>query len=87
MNTSLLNTLKNLIYKCDSSVNIEDINEGSDLVIDFGFNSFSFVRLLVEIEEEFGAEIGFEYLASGELSKISRLCELIEESMNENADR
>ena len=61
MNTALLNNLKSLICKCDPSIKIEEINEMSDLVKDFGFNSFSFVRLLVEIEDEIGVEIGFEY--------------------------
>ncbi len=80
---SLKEALKQLIVKYSRvTIDKSNINEDSDLVGDFSFDSVSLVKIIVEIEKTFGIEIEDEMLNFNVIGRykfleqylVSRLC-------------
>ena len=75
------NHLKELIISCGEDILINDINENTDLVRDFNFNSISLIQLVVNIESAFNIEIDDENLLFERLSPYKGLVKIIENSI------
>lgn len=71
------NRLKELIVSSGEDININDIDENTDLVRDFNFNSISIIQLVVEIESSFSIEIDDENLLLEKLSPYKNLLNII----------
>ena len=69
--------LKELIVLCRGNIPIDKIMPDSDLVFDFGFESLSFMQLIVEIEEEFKISIEGDDLLIEKISVFDDLMTLI----------
>ena len=74
--------LKKIINFCGDSVDIDQINEETDLVRDFAFNSISIIQLIVQIENEFDIEIDDEYLLQEKLSPYKSLVEILKNKLD-----
>jgi len=74
--------LKELIVSCRDSVELEKINEETDLVRDFGFNSINIIQLVVEIESVFDIEIDDENLLQEKLSPYKNLIEILKAKLD-----
>jgi len=77
--------LKEIIVSCGDGVNIDAINEGSDLVRDFNFNSINVIQLVVQLESEFYIEIDDENLLLEKLSPYNGLIEILKAKLNEES--
>ena len=75
--------LKEIITSCGESVDADKINEETDLVRDFAFNSISIIQLVVELENEFDIEIDDEYLLQEILSPYKSLAEILKNKLSE----
>lgn len=76
------NKLKELIISSGEDIDINDINETTDLVRDFNFNSISLIQLVVNIESAFNIEIDDENLLFEKLSPYKGLINIIKEKLN-----
>ena len=65
--------LDSLINQIDHSVDVNDLNQSTDLCVDYNFDSISIITLVVRIEEEFKIEFPNEYLIFEELRYYSKL--------------
>ncbi|MEE0440306.1 MAG: acyl carrier protein [Ruminococcus sp.] len=81
-NAKLNMQLKKLIL--ENAVIIEDnlINDNTDLILDLGFDSFSIIQLIADIESEFNIEIEDEYLVTNVISKFGKLRDCIKQHLN-----
>lgn len=82
-NNAILNMqLKKLIL--ENAVIIDDtlINNDTDLILDLGFDSFSIIKLIADIESEFNIEIEDEYLVTSVISKFGKLRDCIKQYLN-----
>ena len=68
INTYSINTIQNYSYS-------------TDLVNDLGFDSITLIKMVIEIEKEFGFFFEDEKLDFSELTKLSKLLEYIEGKM------
>ena len=73
--------LKEIISSCEKSVDAKQINENTDLVRDFAFNSINIVQLVVQLEIEFDIEIDDEYLLHEKLSPYKSLIEILKNKL------
>ncbi len=74
--------LKEIIFSCKCGINSSDINEEIDLIKDFGFDSISIIKLIVEIENSFDIEIEDQYLLLEKLSPYKELVGIVENYLN-----
>lgn len=74
--------LDSLIKQIDPSIDVNDLNETTDLCVDYGFDSLSLITLVVRIEDEFKIIFPDEYLALEELRYYSRLLHNVETVLN-----
>lgn len=71
--------LKEVIISCSDAVELEKINDDTDLVKDFGFNSVNLIQLIVELETVFDIEIDDEDLQVDKLSTYKGLLQILKE--------
>lgn len=69
--------LKEIITLCDVSIDKESLNESTDLVRDFGFNSVNIIQLLVVLESEFNIQIDDGDIVFEKLSTYKGLLDIL----------
>jgi len=71
--------LKEIIVSCsdESEIKMHDINNNTDLVRDYNFNSISIITLVVEIERNFDIEIDDEDLLIDRISSYESLVKIV----------
>lgn len=68
--------LKNIIKNnTKKSINVDNINDDTDLILDLEFNSMSIIQLVVDIETEFNIELNDDILISDILTSYKKLKE------------
>ena len=73
--------LKTIISRCVAyEIDIQLINNDTDLVSEFGFSSVNIVQLVVEIENTFKIEISDEDMQIEKLSNYGLLISIIRET-------
>jgi acyl carrier protein len=77
------NKLRELIVSCGDGVELEKINEETDIVRDFGFNSINIIQLVVEMESTFDIEVDDENLLQEKLSPYKSLVEMLRAKLSE----
>lgn len=78
MKESIQVRLDNIIKQIDQSVDVNDLNEFTDLFVDYNFDSLSIITLIVQIEEEFKIQYPDEYLVMEDMRYYSKLLQNIE---------
>lgn len=78
MEKTIQERLDNIIKQIDQSIDVNDLNEFTDLLVDYNFDSLSIISLIVEIEEEFKIQYPDEYLVLDEMRYYSKLLQNIE---------
>lgn len=76
--------LKEAIVSCMDDIKIDMIDENTDLVRDFNFDSINIVELVVAIENNFDIEIDDENLLIEKLSPYKELVEMLKVKLGEN---
>jgi acyl carrier protein len=76
--------LKETIVSCGESIDISTINEDTDLVRDYNFNSINIIQLVVELESVFDIEIDDENLLQEKLSPYKNLIVILKNKLNED---
>jgi acyl carrier protein len=76
--------LKEVISICCNDINIENINEDTDLVNDCNFTSINIVQLVVELENTFNIEIDDENLSIEKLASYKSLVEILHLKLSED---
>lgn len=74
--------LKAVIVSCRDDIDLSKINEKTDLVRDFGFDSINMIQLVVDIESTFDIEIGDENLLQEKLSPYISLVEILKAKLS-----
>ena len=74
--------LKNIIASCGDDVDITRIDEQTDLVRDFNFDSINIIQLIVQIESKFNIEIDDENLLVEKISSYKNLIDIIMEKLD-----
>lgn len=74
--------LRNIIVSCCDSIDVKQINDDTDLVQDFEFDSINIIQLVVKLETEFDIEIGDDDLILEKLSLYKGLVEIIEKKIS-----
>ena len=82
MSCKFENRLKELIVSSGEDININDINENTDIVKDFNYNSINIIQLVVEIERNFDIEIDDENLLLERISPYINLVEIIKNKLH-----
>ena len=77
----MIEKLKKIINKIDSSVATDEINEKTHLYDDLNFDSITMIMLSVEIEEEFG----FKFSEMVKFETVGEVCNYIEERVKQCA--
>lgn len=80
------NRLKDIIVSCVEDINFSDINENTDLVRDYNFNSINIIHLVVEIEHAFDIEIDDEDLLLEKLSPFINLIKILRKKLDKNKE-
>lgn len=75
--------LRNIIVSCCDSIDVKQINDDTDLVQDFEFDSINIIQLVVKLETEFDIEIDDDDLILEKLSLYKGLAEIIEKKISE----
>lgn len=83
MNCEIESKLQELIVSSGEDVDFNKINEDTDLVRDFNFDSISLIQLVVNIEKTFNIEINDEDLVIEKLSQYRELVMMLEEKLSE----
>lgn len=83
MNCEIESKLQELIVSSGEDVDFNKINEDTDLVRDFNFDSISLIQLVVNIEKTFNIEINDEDLLIEKLSQYRELVMMLEEKLSE----
>ena len=76
--------LKEIIVSCGGEIDIEKINEDTDLIRDFDFNSINIVQLVVQLESTFGIELDNESLLLEKLSTYKGLVDILKAKLDED---
>lgn len=74
--------LRNIIVSCCDLIAVNQINDDTDLIQDFEFDSINIIQLVVKIETEFDIEIDDDDLILEKLSLYKGLVELIEKKIS-----
>lgn len=70
-----------LIKQCND-INVDgEITDNTDLIEDLGYSSLDLMELIVEIEMEFDIEIPDEFLTTEYLTKVNKLMEIVQISI------
>lgn len=78
------NKLKQAIVSCSNDIDdVSVINENTDLIKDFNFDSINIIQLVVELESTFDIEIDDDNLLMERLSTYKSLVEIVHNSLNE----
>lgn len=72
-----IDRLRKIIKEIDNTIAIKGIDEKTNLITDFGFDSITIIHLVLEIEDEFQIDINTEDLILDNLADISKLLQLI----------
>lgn len=83
MNLDFEDKLKEVIKACGDNVDISSINDDTDLVRDFGFDSINIVQLVVEMESTFDIEVDDDDLMLEKLSLYRGLIEILKVKFRE----
>ena len=75
--------LKEVIVSCGEAIVLEQIDENTDLVRDFGYNSINIIQLVVELESVFNIEVDDENLLQEKLSPYKSLVEILKVKLHE----
>lgn len=67
-----------LIVTCKDQVDANQINENTNLIKDYMFDSVNLIDLLCMLENEFDIEIDDEYLDQSKISVVGSLCDIVE---------
>ena len=73
--------IKKLIREADENVDVERLDEKTNLIDDYGFDSVNLVQLVVSIEDEFGIECEDDDLEMDKTSKYRELIKIIEKKL------
>lgn len=76
------NKLKEVIASCGENINIDDLNENTDLIRDFKFTSINIVQLVVQLENVFDIEIDDDNLSQEKLSSYRSLLEILKRKLD-----
>lgn len=71
--------IKRIIKGCLDEVDIEKINEETNLVDDYNATSIDIVQIIVDLENEFGIEFPEEYLLIEKIAPYKVLASIMEE--------
>lgn len=63
-------------------INIDNINDETDIIDDLGFNSITIIKLIIELEVLFGISFDNDYIDIEEISKIKQLVNYVCEKQN-----
>lgn len=74
--------LKEIITLCGGSIDKDSLNESTDLVRDFGFNSVNIIQLLVLLEIEFNIQIDDGDIVFEKLSTYRGLLDILNAKTN-----
>lgn len=77
MSYTFENDLKKVIASCGNDVDVAEIDENTDVVRDFHFDSINIIQLVVELENQFDIEIEDEFLLLDKLSPYKSLVEIL----------
>ncbi len=83
MNCVIESKLQELIVSSGQDVDLKKINEDTDLVRDFNFDSINLIQLVVDIENTFNIEINDEDLAIEKISQYRKLVMMLEDKLSE----
>lgn len=83
MNCEIESKLQELIVSSGEDVDFKKINEDTDLVRDFNFDSINLIQLVVNIEKTFNIEINDEDLAIEKISQYKELVMMLEVKLSE----
>ena len=83
MNCEIESKLQELIVSSGEDVDFKKINEDTDLVRDFNFDSINLIQLVVNIEKTFNIEINDEDLAIEKISQYKGLVMMLEDKLSE----
>lgn len=74
--------LKEVIVSCGENINLDELNENTDLIRDFSFTSINIVQLVVQLENVFDMEIDDDNLSQGKLSSYKSLLEMLKTKLD-----
>jgi len=76
--------LKEIIINCGDNVNVDvnKINEETDLIIDLSYNSINIIQLVVDVESIFNIEIDDEDLLQEKLTPYKSLVKILAKKIN-----
>lgn len=83
MNCEIESKLQELIVSNGEDVDYKKINEDTDLVRDFNFDSINLIQLVVNIEKTFNIEINDEDLAIEKISQYKELVLMLDNKLSE----
>jgi acyl carrier protein len=83
VNCVIESKLQELIVSSGQDVDLKKINEDTDLVRDFNFDSINLIQLVVDIENTFNIEINDEDLAIEKISQYRKLVMMLEDKLSE----
>lgn len=72
-----------IINSCIEGANVT-LQEADMELSQFGMDSLHYIRIVVQLEEEFAKEIPNEYLTIEEMSTINKITSIIEKIINDN---
>lgn len=82
MNCEIESKLQELIVSSGEDVDFKKINEDTNLIRDFSFDSIKLIQLVVNIEKTFNIEINDEDLAIEKISQYKKLVMMLEEKLS-----
>jgi acyl carrier protein len=83
MTEEMENRLKNIIIRHSRlKISHSDIHNESEMINDFGYDSVSTIRLVIDIEKEFGIDINDENLSFEKIGKYGSLKKIIGEKLS-----
>lgn len=75
--------LKEIIASVEEGIEVEDINENTDLEKDFGFSSIDIIQLIIMIEEELDCIFEDNELVIDKVTNYKNLVEIINTKIGE----
>jgi Phosphopantetheine attachment site. len=75
--------LKEIIVLCGDDLNIDMIENDTDLINDLYYSSINIIQLIVQLETTFDIEIEDDSLQLDKISKYKGLVEILQEKIKE----
>lgn len=72
-----------IIHKHQSELVIENEIKPETKFVEFGTNSISFIKIIVDVENEFDIEFDDEKLSTNDFQTVQDLCNYIDANMKE----